>query len=170
LLNSDQTVTLDNTLGGLYAPPGVYFNNATDIERVLKFVKSQFEDWQKYGNFAALVGRDIKHELATTISDNKTDSFTLARVMENIAQTLNDGQEFMWDTSYKIPVDSIAFFITNPMYTKFKSGGGLTVIELAGNALASNGFVYSIETFETPGNGVDTDKTIIFITGLLPTP
>ena len=170
LLNSPQQVSFDNTLDGAYAPPGVYFNSSSGIEAVLKFVRKQFRLSKKYGNFAAIFGDDIPYELATTIGDNKTDSVTLSTVMENLARTLNKGQELRWTSSLKIPADPALFFVTDPMYNKFRTAGGLNVFELNGNNLGRTGFVNTIEVFIAPGNGVDGDISIIYITGLLPVP
>jgi hypothetical protein len=166
LLNHDQTVTFDNTLGGLY-PGGVTLDNATDVERVMKFVKRQFVDSNKYGNFAAMLGFDIVVELATTIDDDKTDAMTLKTVMSNIGRDLN-GAEFTTGVSHKIPTNAALFIVTNPTSLRIRSGGGLSVFELQSNGLGRESFVYSIDTLVAPGDGVTGNISIIYITDLLP--
>jgi hypothetical protein len=171
ILNHSQTETFTNTLGGLY-PGGKFFNNATDIEDVIKFVRRHFVANGKYGEFAALFGFDISVELATTIADNKTDSFTLGQVLRNITAELSEGgtqTPMRWGVSHKLAGDEAVFFINTPDYLQIKSGGSLNAFQLQGNnQLGTETFVYSMETLVAVGDGIDGNITIIRITGLLP--
>lgn len=169
LLNNTQTATFDNTLGGLYAPPGKYMNNVDDIQDILNFVKSEFVASAKYGNFAAMFGFDISLVISNTIDDNKSDGVTLATTMANKARDLNDA-EFRWGVSHKIPTDSAVFMVTNPRNLQIKSGGPLNLFELQSNGLGRESFIYSMDTIVAPGDGVTGHISIIYITGLLPTP
>jgi hypothetical protein len=169
LLNSPQQETFDNTLNG---GPARFFNNPTDIEDVLTFVDERFELHKHYEGFAMLVGTDIKRAIARTIGDNKTDKMTLSMLMENFAQTLNQGPDrepnpLRWAVSHKIPKNSIAFFVTDPLAIQYKTAGGLNVFELFSNGLATNSFIWGMQALITPGNGIDTAKSIIYITDLL---